>query len=136
MEDRSLEKSRNGLSKTGKPSSQDLVLARMLDLAAQVMRQEVMPGEVRFWSETFSKENPEMLEWAFREYLRGAEFFPKPSQIAALIERKRAAMVPHHTKPLPSREETDREQATPEWEEWSKKARETLARIAGKTVIP
>jgi hypothetical protein len=34
---------------------------------------------------------------------------------------------------LPSREETEREQATPEWEAANKKLRETLARIAGKT---
>jgi gamma-glutamyltranspeptidase len=84
-----LAKSQNELSVTGKPSSQDLVLARMLDLSAQITRQEVQPGEVRFWQETFKTESPEMLEWAFREYLKTAHFFPKPGDIQELIDAKR-----------------------------------------------
>lgn len=135
MKNNELAKSKSELSETGKLSAQHLVLVRMLDLAGQVMRQEVMPGEVRFWLETFSKERPETLEWAFREYLRGAEYFPKPSQIAALIDRKRAAMVPNTVSEKPTREETEREQASPEWQAMSDKARATLAKIAGKTVM-
>lgn len=123
----------NGLSVTEKLSSQDLVLMRMLDLAAQITRQEVMPGEIRFWSETFRKECPEMLEWAFSEYLRTAQFFPKPGDIEALLERRRAAVLNHY-KPI-DRAAVATEQATPEWEEVTRQARETLARIAGKGAL-
>jgi len=74
------------LRETEKPSSPDLVLARMLDLAAQITRQEVQPGEIRFWSETFQNERPQLLEWAFREYLKTAQFFPKPGDIDKLLK--------------------------------------------------
>lgn len=85
-----LVKSKNELGVTGKPSLQDSVLLRMLDLAAQITRQEIQPGEARFWQETFQNERPEMLEWAFREFLKTAHFFPKPADIQELIAAKRS----------------------------------------------
>ena len=128
-----LAKSKNELNATGKPSSQDLVLARMLDLAAQITRQEVQPGEVRFWQETFATERPEMLERAFREYLRKAKYFPKPGDIQELIDRWRNEMAQYQSPKGPSREETEREQSSPEWQEASRIAREKLAEIAKRS---
>jgi hypothetical protein len=123
-----LVKQSNALSATGKSSSQQhVVLLRMLDLASQIAGKELMPAESRFWLESFQNERPEMLEWAFHEYLRAAKFFPKPGDITELIEQKRssqAAALPAY-KPI-DREATDREQATPEWQALSEKCRKVL----------
>lgn len=120
---------------TGQPSSKDSVIARMLDLAGQIHRQDVTAAEVRFWSEEFKNEKPVVLEWAFREHLRTGKFFPKPGDITDLIERRRLALRANTYTPI-DRAATDAEQADPEWEEIAKQARAKWAEICGKTKMP
>lgn len=127
----SLARQNNALSTTEKASSSDLVLAKMLDLAGQVMGREVHPGEIRLWSETFKDVNPKTLEVAFRNYLKLGKFFPKPGDIWEQIENIRGAMASANNAPF-HRSEIEREQDTPEWQAASTRARQTLARIAGK----
>jgi hypothetical protein len=132
-----LAKLRNALSETGKLSSQDLVLARMLDLSSQLTHTEMFPGAMRFWSETFRNERPEMIERAFKDYLaKRGKFFPKPADITETIERLRAGYAIQDSDRRPTREETEREQATPEWEEMNKKLRAQFAKLAGRTAFP
>lgn len=87
-----LAKQQTGLTVTAPLSSQDLVLGKMLDLSAQLMAREVIPGEIRLWSETFKGTNPATLELAFRDYLKTAKFFPKPGDITERIEFVREKM--------------------------------------------
>jgi hypothetical protein len=110
-----------------------LTLPRLLDLAAQLMKVEIAPAEARFWSEMFRNESPEMLEWAFREYLRTAKFFPKPADITLLIADRKTAIraMRQEYRPI-DREALLREQESPEWQAASAEARALLARIAGR----
>jgi hypothetical protein len=110
-----LAKRRSEYLGTAQPSSRDLVIAQMLDLAGQIHRQEVLPSEVKFWSEAFKNEKPESLAWAFREHLRTGKFFPKPADITELLERRRLAF--RSTFVPVDRKRTEEEQSTPEFKE-------------------
>lgn len=44
-----------------------------------------MTGELRIWVAALSKHPPEAIEWAFVEYLKIAQFFPKPGDILGFI---------------------------------------------------
>lgn len=80
--------SKKELNVTGKPSSLDSVLLKMLDLAAQITRQEIQPGEANFWKEAFRGESPERVEAAFKQYLKTADYFPKPGNIREILDRQ------------------------------------------------
>lgn len=57
----------------------------MLDLAAKMTNYELMPQEGRLWAETLSRHPAEAIEWAFIEYLKVGQFFPKPAEILERI---------------------------------------------------
>lgn len=89
---RSLPEPKNELAIIGSPSSLDLVLAEKLDQVSQVYKTEMMPGEVRVWKQTFEKERPEALAWAFRQYFREGIYPPKPVDLARLIRAQRESL--------------------------------------------
>lgn len=109
-----LVKQSNALSVTAPRSSQDLVLVRMLDLAAQMFQRELMPGESRVWQETFKKSRPELIEAAFVEYFRGGKFFPKPADIIDLMGQVADAANQIH-EPI-DKNALAAEQSTPEYQ--------------------
>jgi hypothetical protein len=41
------------------------------------------------WQSCFSRERPDALAWAFREYFKTGKFPPKPADLAELIRYKR-----------------------------------------------
>jgi hypothetical protein len=120
-----------------KPSSKtlDMVLAEMLMQAGNLYKTEIQPGETKVWLKLLTGEKPQVVEDAFFEYFAHGEFFPKPANILELIRQKRAAEFASEYKPI-DREATEREQASPEWQESSRRAREVLAQIAGMAKMP
>jgi hypothetical protein len=134
MENSSLARQSSELTTTQTQSSQDLVLSKMLLLSAQVAGREILPGEVRLWSETFKRTNPATLELAFRNYLKTAKFFPKPGDIWDCIEQIRGAVSDNREQV--NRLEIEREQESAEWQAVSLKARQRLAQIADGAFLP
>jgi hypothetical protein len=86
-----LARRKSELVKTAAPSSMDLVLAQNLDRISQIYKTEQLPGEIRVWQNSFAKEPPETVAWAFAEYFKTGKFPPKPADIAAMIEQRRGA---------------------------------------------
>jgi len=90
---------------------------------------------MKVWLDCFQSEKPETLQAAFSEYFKAGKFFPKPADIAEIINRKRAKdRVPDY-EPI-DRAETEKEQSTPEWEKLSEKARKLWCQIAGGQFSP
>lgn len=69
------------------------------------------------------------------DYFGRGEFFPKPVNIIEIIRQNREAKYAGKYKPI-DREALAREQATPEWQEASERARKKLAEIVAKTKMP
>lgn len=86
---------------------------------------------MKVWLDCFKEEKAETLQAAFSEYFKTGTFFPKPADISGIIAQKRIAARVNDYKRIDA-ERTKQEQATPEWEASSKKARELLAKLAGK----
>ena len=80
-----LAKTQNELSTTGRRSSLDSVLARMLDHVSQIYRTELQSGEVRVWQHSLLGKTPETVEWAFLTYFRQGKYPPKPADISELV---------------------------------------------------
>lgn len=83
-----------------------------------MFRQEVLPGEVRVWSETFKTERPEMIESGFMEYFKEGKFFPKPADIRATIALMRGAIVSNFVSV--DQEALAMEKSTPEYQALAK----------------
>jgi hypothetical protein len=129
----SQQKRSNALSIAEETSSKPL--AMMLEEAAQVYQSEILPGQMRVWLECFRRERPEMLKAAFGEYFRTGKFFPKPADIREIIEARRVAYRARDYQPI-DHAKTEQDQATPEWQEISEKARKLLAQLAGRQFDP
>lgn len=116
-----------------KPSSKtlDLALGKLLIETAKIYKTETLPGELRLWANLLHGENPQMLEYAFHEHFKASEFPPRPADILNLIRIKRESKFEGTYIPV-NKKALEREQSTPEWKESNLKARQTLARIAGK----
>lgn len=89
-----------------------------------------MPGELLLWEKLLTGEKGETVESAFFEYFGRGEFFPKPANILEIIRTNREKKYAGNYKPI-DRVALEREQSTEAWQESSRRARETLARIAG-----
>lgn len=129
--DANLQKQSSELSTAARTSSLHLEISRLLEQAAQVYQSEILPGQMRVWLKCFQNENPDRVRESFDEYFISGKFFPKPADIYEILLRQRQARAIPTYKPI-DRERTRLEQSTPEWEASSRKARELLAKIAGK----
>lgn len=87
------------------------------------------------WEKLLDGERPNVVEEAFMDYFGRGEFFPKPVNIIEIIRTNRELKYAGQYKPI-DREALAREQATPEWQESSDRARKRLAELAGKTRMP
>jgi hypothetical protein len=77
-------KGNNALASTSQMSS--VMILASLDLAVAVMKTELTKPEVQLWRELLQPYPATAIQWAFREYLKAAVFFPKPADIIALID--------------------------------------------------
>jgi len=89
---------------------------------------------MKVWLDCFQSEKAETLQAAFSDYFKAGKFFPKPADIAELIALRRESSKVKDYQPIDA-ERTKQEQSTPEWQESSKRARELLAKLAGKVAM-
>lgn len=77
------------LPETKRPSLLDSVLAQSMNQVSLIFKTEILAGEIRVWQESLKGENPELVKWAFAEYLKTGDFPPKPGDITKLIADRR-----------------------------------------------
>lgn len=113
MANDSLAVRQNGRAEIERRSLRDLdsedrrlaVIAQYLDLSVTITRQEWTVLEVEFWKEILTPYDPEIIAWAFQDYLRTAEFIPKPKDIINRIEDRTRSLIAEANKRETERQE-------------------------------
>lgn len=70
----------------------DEAIKKSILLCADLFHEEMTEAKALFWKETLSEYPPVAIEWAFQNWNRNGDFFPKPRDIIRLIETWRESM--------------------------------------------
>jgi len=81
------------------------------------------------FSREFSKEKPEVIQWAFREHRRHSNFFPTIGEIGELVHRRRHEIWEASEAEREKREKREDEEKRKAWEA-SPEGRATLEKLA------
>lgn len=74
------------------PGHSTETIKKAILLAADLFHEEMTEAKATFWKETLSEYPPTAIGWAFQNWNRNGDFFPKPRDIIRLIETWRESM--------------------------------------------
>ena len=91
-------------------------------LLSTVMGKELTPAESQLWKELLSSYPIEAVEWAAREHIKNAVYFPKPAEIISLISlwrRNKRERIEEERQRGPRSAQTERRRARGETYGWA-----------------